>query len=123
MESCYVITRDVVTRKQLQEFVEDRGGYWNPEPTLNQGVLEEGSGRIFASVEDPEDWAYEPDELAALEKILGKPPRSVIGIDIGHGKGSSKLAEIFAQELLERWPGYFDDNTSELIDPTSGQSG
>jgi len=114
MENLCVVTIEPVSTAELRQFVESHGGQWNLEETLDQGVIERGSARIFVSATGQVDLAYEEDELAKLEQLLGAPPKTIIDIEIGHGVGSGELAEGFVREVVAHWGGYFDDNVSEI---------
>ncbi len=113
MKNILVVTPTHVTRTMVKDLVETFGGYWNEEPTLEQGVVErEGAAVYIASSQDlyPD---YEPHEVAILTKLLGKEPRAVVDIHIGHAVGSDKLAKDVACSVIERWGGFLDDNTQE----------
>lgn len=120
MENLCIVTTEEVSSAQLRKFVELHGGHWNLEQALDQGVIERGKARVFVSATGQVDLSYEKDEVAKLEELLGAQPKTVIDIEIGHAEGSRQLAEGFVRDVLAKWGGYYDDNTSEIGSRSGG---
>lgn len=111
MQNIIVVTSKVLSKEEVREFVESQGGYWNEEPTLDEGVIERGEAAVYVSGEiEIQPYDYDLPELEALGKILGNPPRSMVDLHISHAKGSFELAEDVARMMIDRWSGYLDYN-------------
>lgn len=105
MKNQIVATRADVTTEQLMELVESLGGYWNSEPTLNQGVIERGTAAVYLSSSRELDVELEDEEARYLHERLDGVPKAFIDIHIGHGGGSDSLAKEVRAAILERWGG------------------
>lgn len=108
MDNIYVVTPSAVHPLELRKLVEELGGYWNEEPSLDQGVLEKRKAWVFISLAPNFRSEYDPEDLAAVRSALGGEPESAIDIHIGHGTGSRDLAEEFARTLIDHWGGVID---------------
>lgn len=111
MENIGVVTPSVVDPLELRQLVEELGGYWNEEPTLDQGVIERRNARIYVSLAANFLSEYDPEDLASVRNALGVEPQSAVDIHIGHGTGSTDLAEDFARMVIDRWGGVIDWNS------------
>lgn len=108
MRNILVWTSVPVSESNLQELLEEMGGHWNPDPTLRQGVLERGEAAIYTSVRRVSDSAEDAERVAAMGWPAGMP-QAVIDIHVGHGYGSSGIAEELVRRALAKWPGKRDD--------------
>lgn len=114
MRNIVVVTPREVTQSMVRAMVESLGGHWNSDETLDQGVVERGDAVIYVSSSQELDPDYDADDITILTQLLGKEPRAVVDIHLGHASGSASLAEEVAREMIERWGGFLDDNTQDL---------
>ena len=114
MRNIVVVTPIEVTQSMVRALVESLGGYWNSDETLDQGVVERGDAVIYVSSSQELDPDYDADDITILTQLLGKVPRAVVDIHLGHAAGSESLAEEVAREVIERWGGFLDNNTQDL---------
>jgi hypothetical protein len=117
MKNLLIVTPTPITKKMVQEFVQERGGYWNDDPTLDQGVIDRQEARVFISYVSDLTIDYAPDELSILEKHLEAKPLSAIDIHIGHGAESEALAQAVSQDIVSRWRGFIDHGMRTLSEP------
>jgi len=108
MRNIVVVTKEDVTLEMLKGYVIIQSGYWNDEPTLNQGVIEEGNKAIYLAVDNNFDLDYEPNELVELSKKIGFQPKSIIDIHISNSEKSEELAEKIAEDIIGKWGGIVD---------------
>ena len=114
MRNIVVVTPTEVTQTMVRAMVESLGGYWNADETLAQGVVERDDAVIYVSSSQDLDPGYDADDITILTQLLGKVPRAVVDIHLGHALGSALLAASVAREVIERWDGFLDDNTQDL---------
>ncbi len=115
MQNVWVLTPEPLPKSTLQELIQSWGGYWDDEPTLDQGVIERGSAALYISLGDRiTPHYYESEKLEEIRRTMGRNPKNVIDIHIGHGKGSRTLAREFATAAVDRWGGYFDRNQQDI---------
>lgn len=108
MRNIVVVTKEDVSLGMLKDYVINQGGYWNDEPTLNQGVIEEGNKAIYLEIDSDFDLDYEPNELVKLSQKIGSQPKSIIDIHISNTEKSDELAEKIAENIIEKWGGLVD---------------
>jgi len=108
MRNLIVIIKENVSLEMLKSYTLNQGGYWNDEPTLNQGVIEEGSEVIYLTVDDNFELDYEPSELIELTQKIGSQPKSIIDIHISNSENSDELAEKIAEDIIKKWGGVID---------------
>lgn len=109
MNNLVVVTSKRIGQEELRSFVEAWGGYWNDEPTLNQGVIERRRAVVYVSLCWEIEREYEADEIVDLKTRLGATPRAYIDVHIGHQRGSQELAHEFAKSAIAEWQGCLDD--------------
>ena len=105
MDNLIIVTSKKVNRQELRGFVESWGGYWNDEPTLDQGVVERHGSIIYVSLCQDIDQDYEAHEINDFTARLGTTPGAYIDVHISHQGSSETLARDFAQSAIAKWKG------------------
>ena len=99
-----------VTDAELRLFAEERGGYWN-DAVGDEAVIERGNGRVFIGAALSTDRSNVTcEDVNRATSRMGTVPASMVAITIGHGAGSSDLAEEVAKQAIVRWGGFLDRN-------------
>ena len=70
VENIYLVTAAKIDLAELRQMVEALGGYWNDDPTLNQGVIEQRNARIFIGLAVNFRSEYPPEDLHRLRREL-----------------------------------------------------
>ena len=111
MRNIFLISPKRLSREDIRRFIIDRGGDWQSDPTLDQGVIERGSAAVYISGDtELHSYLFEPDEIYELTRKIGSEPLSLVDIHISRGKASDTLADEIADQMLELWGGYIDQN-------------
>ena len=66
MDNFVVLTPKKVSKQELRGLVESWGGYWNDDPTLDQGVVERKHAAICVSHSYELEPGYGPEEMKNL---------------------------------------------------------
>lgn len=127
MKNIVVLTRERPSKAQIMALVEELGGHWQEERTLDNGVIEapgrtrwtwlgrrRESPAIYVDYYEDGLDDYEPEEIEAVQRLSGTQTPVAVGIHIGHDPGSDELARKFSSEILRRWGGFVDDTMQEL---------
>ena len=108
MKNLLLVTTKPVGEAGLIALIERRGGVWNADVGVHQGVIEAGDAVVYVGLANLVD-EYSPAELAALHARLGSEPHAIVDIHIGHGAGSEQLAMRIAEDIIGEWGGMMEE--------------
>lgn len=103
MRNIVIVSSKTVNRVMLQQFVTEKGGYWNEDITLDQGVIEDGDKVVYLSCSSDMNAEFDAEELKKLSARLGDFPKTIIDIHISNTENSDKLASVIADEIINKW--------------------
>jgi hypothetical protein len=106
MDSWVIYTLRQPSVADLRDFVLRYGGYWNDEPSLDEGVIEHGAGTLYIASQPAFADEITAQDIDALRLILGGAPNGAISIHIGGDDRPFELAARIAQSLARDWNGY-----------------
>ncbi len=110
MDSISYISAQAISNSDLKDTIISLGGKWQDEPEYSQGVIEKGSVVLYVYSPHNPSLDYDDEELVELTIQLGKPPLSLIDINMGHGDGVEEFAFEIANIFIDKWGGRIDDN-------------
>lgn len=110
METIIYLTNRKISDQQLVQIVEQLGGFWDFDPTLNHGVISATSGTVYVNMPVGIEAVYGQVHIKSLGSEIQMRPEFAICIDYGHQVDSSNLAIKVAKEFVQQWGGTVDGN-------------